>query len=371
MVNLPLEIIHNIIAISLPQSELYNRGREEFLLPLCQVHSSLRRFVQRLIFSQISLKSSDALTRFLVTVEGQSETFDFGGCVRWLEWTELGGDATAADDWLRRIIDCCREIEEVRLIDDRINLAILSKLSSGFVHSLLRHPSSPQELEFCSLRCHGADHIVFQPAIGESGSLASLRDLVITDSTVSTSTSETCFTPANLPSLRLFSVDSTTFDAPLTCPSTLFAADLRHLYFAKDQLPLLLATRRLRSLTYHAHDHRLSFPNDHCFETPLLAIRLHTNFTSEWEQGLLEFAVRSGLINTGTIVFFAEMFESDGELNGTKQWCHSNGMRVEWFDGELETRWRDAADVWTGGNREFTRWVDRRVEARIATGSET
>ena len=73
MIDLPLEIIHNIITIDLPDVDAPDeiREREEFLLPLCLLHSSLRRFVQRLLFAQVVLYDLEDVNRFLDTVEGK------------------------------------------------------------------------------------------------------------------------------------------------------------------------------------------------------------------------------------------------------------------------------------------------------------
>ena len=130
MVELPLEIIHNIIAVSLPHSSRENRDRQKFLLPLCHVHSSLRRFVQRLLFSHVILKSSVDLAYFLDAVEGLPSEFDFGSCVQSFE---LVGRGDEADGYLRRIIGRCKEIKEVRITSvNKINLAHFSRLSSEY-----------------------------------------------------------------------------------------------------------------------------------------------------------------------------------------------------------------------------------------------
>ena len=52
MLELPLEIIHHIITVSLPVSIYDDRQRLNFLPPLCRLNSSLRRFVQRLLFAR-------------------------------------------------------------------------------------------------------------------------------------------------------------------------------------------------------------------------------------------------------------------------------------------------------------------------------
>ena len=73
MVELPLEIIHNIITISLPEPSFTNNLRFDFLLPLCHIHSSLTPFVKRLLFSHPRLRSSAAIASFLSAIEGDDE----------------------------------------------------------------------------------------------------------------------------------------------------------------------------------------------------------------------------------------------------------------------------------------------------------
>ena len=134
MVELPLEIVHNIITISLPRSSYRNRDREEFLLTLCHVHSYLRRFAQRLLFSHVILHSRLSIAYFLDAVEGHSDTFDFGSCVQSFELVGWGDEV---DGYLRRIIGRCKEIEEMRVINVAgLNFAQFSKLSSRFVQPL-------------------------------------------------------------------------------------------------------------------------------------------------------------------------------------------------------------------------------------------
>ena len=134
MVELPLEIIHNIITVSLPPSSRKNQDRENFLLPLCHVHSSLRRFAQHLLFTYVILQPSSNLACFLDVVEGHSDEFDFGSCVQSFELVGWGDEV---DGYLRRIIGRCKEIEEMRVINVAgLNFAQFSKLSSRFVQPL-------------------------------------------------------------------------------------------------------------------------------------------------------------------------------------------------------------------------------------------
>ena len=139
MVALPLEIIYNIITISLPPSSRHNRDRREFLLPLCHVHSSLRRFVQRLLFSHVILYSRLSIAYFLDAVEGHFEVFDVGSCVQSLELVGWGDEVGG---YLLCIIGRCKEIMEMRLSYlVGINFALFSRLGSEFFQSL--HGYSP------------------------------------------------------------------------------------------------------------------------------------------------------------------------------------------------------------------------------------
>ena len=185
----------------------------------------------------------------------------------------------------------------------------------------------------------GVPDISFEPDVGESNPFASLIALGMSKCAVNTSMRATFFTPTNLPSLRLFSSDILLHDHDfLTYPSPLFAADLHHLSLYRDALSLLLATHQLRSLNYFAKE-GLPVPNDHRFGTPLVAIRLRTYASWGVGQELLESGVKSGLIDSGTVVFFPDIAESAAESGRWKTWCVSHGMRVEWKDGALERDW--------------------------------
>ena len=134
MVELPLEIIHTIITISLPRSDPFDRARQDFLLPICHLHSSLRRFTQRLLFSHVTLDCPISLSLFLDTVEGRTEIFNFGECVQSLQMGGCArGDLDTDEDAeeLTRIIGRCGEMKEVTIHHlDRFNFAIFARLSS-------------------------------------------------------------------------------------------------------------------------------------------------------------------------------------------------------------------------------------------------
>ena len=119
MVELPLEIIHHIVSVTLPKSSNVTREREDFLLPLCLVHSSIRRFAQRQLFTHPALGSQLSIDQFLYALEKYSDEFDFASCVRSL-W--MGGfvEGVLIDDanyLLGQMVASCREIREVSLVN--------------------------------------------------------------------------------------------------------------------------------------------------------------------------------------------------------------------------------------------------------------
>lgn len=131
MVELPPEIIQHIIRVSTPDLSFGSNSRAAFLLPLCHLHSSLRRSTQRLLFSHVILDDPDQIALFLENVEVHSEEFDFGSCVESLEMLTWDDESDGADECLSRIVDRCQEIKEMRLTNiDEINFAHLSKLKS-------------------------------------------------------------------------------------------------------------------------------------------------------------------------------------------------------------------------------------------------
>ena len=167
--------------------------------------------------------------------------------------------------------------------------------------------------------------------------------------------------------MRLYSGNGVSCEGTwLTFPSTLFATDLYHLTAAGAARSIILATHQLRSLDlWAAGEEGLPFPDDHRFGTPLVAIRLHHVYDRwELEQVLLDFAVKSGLIDSRTVVFFPGIAESAAESGRWKTWCLSHGVRAEWSDGQLERGWRSDDDGSLIDERsDFASWVDRRVEA--------
>ena len=133
MVDLPLEIIQRIITITLPGPLANYRSRRRFLLPLCSLHSSLRRFVQRLLFAHPVLYGPYSAALFLDTVEGNQSGFDCGGCVKSLRMDGSWRKATVEDTGrlISRLVESCGAIEEIWIdsLED-INFAQFAKLSS-------------------------------------------------------------------------------------------------------------------------------------------------------------------------------------------------------------------------------------------------
>ena len=133
MVDLPLEIIHRIITISFPRSLVDYHSRRRFLLPLCSLHSSLRRFVQRLLFVHPVFYGPDSAALFLDTVEGNQSGFDFGGCVKSLRMYGPWDEATVGDTdrLISRLVESCDAIEEIWIHSlENVNFARFAKLSS-------------------------------------------------------------------------------------------------------------------------------------------------------------------------------------------------------------------------------------------------
>ena len=133
MVDLPLEIIQRIITITLPGPLANYRSRRRFLLPLCSLHSSLRRFVQRLLFVHPVLYGPYSAALFLDTVEGNQSGFDFGGCVKSLRMDGSWREATVEDTGrlFSRLCESCDAIEEIWIHSlENVNFARFAKLSS-------------------------------------------------------------------------------------------------------------------------------------------------------------------------------------------------------------------------------------------------
>lgn len=133
MIELPLEIIQRIITISLPRSNEDYRSRQNSLLPLCTLHSSLRRFVQLLLFGHPVLDDRASAMLFLDTVEGNEPELDFGSCVQSLQMIGPWDEATEddVDGLLVRIFASCGAIEEISLDSiENVNFARFAKLSS-------------------------------------------------------------------------------------------------------------------------------------------------------------------------------------------------------------------------------------------------
>ena len=133
MPELPLEIIHRIITISLPRPLDNYSARRRFLLPLCSLHSCLRRFAQRLLFARPLFYGPDSVALFLDTVEGNRSDFDFGGCVKSLKMVGPWAEASEADadQLFSRLLDSCDAIEEIWIDSlENVNFAQFARLRS-------------------------------------------------------------------------------------------------------------------------------------------------------------------------------------------------------------------------------------------------
>lgn len=229
--------------------------------------------------------------------------------------------------------------------------------------------------ELRSLSCYFGQNSTFDPA-GESKPLTSLINLTFVGGSIVALLRDGFLTPANLSSLCLLCVDNVEVDDglddfSLTDPSTLYAMNLHHLHLTcsdDELLPLLMATRQLRSLECHSSD-LLSFPVDLRFGTALVAIRMQLNDVLESVMTSLENALESGLIDRQTVIFCTGRWGVGHRSVELGEWCRARSMRVEWWDGQLETGWRDGQSFVDNGHRDFASWVDKRAE-RIAAIQE-
>ena len=74
---MPLEIIRDIIAVS-PYFQLRQSSTSRFPLPLCHLHSSLRRSTQRLLFCQSVIRDPVSALLFLDGIDGEFDFSDQG-----------------------------------------------------------------------------------------------------------------------------------------------------------------------------------------------------------------------------------------------------------------------------------------------------
>lgn len=182
------------------------------------------------------------------------------------------------------------------------------------------------------------------------------------------------FSTANLPGLTTLeshAVNVHDTDWGVFRSASLYPTDLHHLLINDDVLSVLpppsSGTRQLRSLTQYVYTN-ISVPNDIRFETPLVALCLMPLNVHRGEV-FLEQALKAGLIDRKTVVFFPGVSEGDAKTNvERKEWFRSHNIRVEWKDGDLERNWAGA--TYDEKYRSFTRWVDRIVEKRIAAARD-
>ena len=133
MAELPLETIQHILSVAAQGSNIV--ARFENLRSLSHVHRSLTPYVQRLLFTDVSLDCSESLALFLETIEG--EKLDLKGWVKSLRigsWDDVFGAKTSA--LLRRLLDACSEVETIQLDSSwTINFAIFARAKSPFAAS--------------------------------------------------------------------------------------------------------------------------------------------------------------------------------------------------------------------------------------------
>ena len=113
MVELPLEVIHNIITISLPEPSFTNHLRFDFLLPLSHIHSSLTPFVKRILFSHPILRSEEAIASFLSAIEGDDEIQSSVKSLRIGRRRDGFAIETESKVTLRIIFSLCDRLEDV------------------------------------------------------------------------------------------------------------------------------------------------------------------------------------------------------------------------------------------------------------------
>ena len=136
MVELPMEIIHNIITLATPFPSFENNDRADFLLPLCHLHSSLARHAQRRLFTHPVLNSESAVALFADTIEDEGGV-EFKSWVRTLRVFNLQND----ERWhcMSRIIGACAEIREMWLWGvSEVDFANFAQLTSQFYWSVGR-----------------------------------------------------------------------------------------------------------------------------------------------------------------------------------------------------------------------------------------
>ena len=118
---LPLEIIYDIIGISVPPPRSSNRDRLDFLLPLCLVHRSFRHVILRLPHSVELLAAA------------LEENSGFGRAIVSLRLGDPDNEEEPITVDLARILVHCAELKEVWLFSvNRVYIKSLSLSPSTF-----------------------------------------------------------------------------------------------------------------------------------------------------------------------------------------------------------------------------------------------
>ena len=113
MVELPLEIIQDIITVSLPEPSFDDNLRFDFLLPLCHIHSSLTPYVKRILFSHPIQRSGEAIMSFLDAIDRDDEITN---SVKSLRLGNRGCDfaiGSVTNKALSIILSLCDKLEDV------------------------------------------------------------------------------------------------------------------------------------------------------------------------------------------------------------------------------------------------------------------
>ena len=380
MAELPLEIIQHILSDAAQGSNIV--ARFENLRSLSHVHRSLTPYVQKLLFTDVSLDCSESLALFLETIEG--EKLELKGWVKSLRigsWDDVFEDETTP--LLKRLLGACSEVETIQLDEIwNVNFAIFARAKSQslYLEPQLR-PADHFLVELHTPKAQSLCNAHFRPDAGEIESLLALRNLTVTLHSEYDSTLEnnSFFTPDVLPSLQrlIFAPYSTVpnmyrFDYPLSSLEDLnpLASQLRHL-----SLPMWV--NDLTRLLPHFHNLvTLEFDCNHLLPTipvtkPLLGLRLLCDAPEQRERyrgrsplNVLQNALLRGFIDPSRSTVFMVMEEEDlEEMAEVREWARSIGLRLEYSDGELESVRRQQKD---GGALDFAEWGEKEYEKRLA-----
>ena len=372
MVDLPPEIICNIVSLSVPPPRFENRDRANFLLPLCHLHSSLRRFVQHQLFKHPVLVGTEAIGLFVRTVETGD---DFGGWVFSLRFGKPSGVAfVGAAHMLHRIIVSCNAVEELWLqhVPEIQWSTLVCAKRTSFLSSSASVVDKAADLR--SLLCWGGSLIVnsTQPS-EETSSLQKLENLSLGGISIITVPSlAQLFTPALLPSLCRLSVYLVYIDDVECSPAqhlSPVASQLRHLSLnpAVDGHSVLLA-KCVNLVAFDctiARDFLQSIPNP----APHPVRYFRFGFADQAagvaaSPAICRRAFEWGLVGTGSKVFLreTELVFVHGVM---RVWFQSRGMQAEFLEGAASSSWDEEREDFAQSFWAFSRWVDAQEKGSI------